>query len=267
MEFPSRHDVAMALVIDACGDPHDFPDGDVLVATEAETDESGHTVNISRIACRACGMIKVSRWREPGPTEQARGFMVLGQYEYPEPGDVPGIVDRARRITDAEYAKYLAAHGFGDIPSYYAPDRRATTERYDFVLRIRAGQFFLLERPSKIGEILPIPPYATSTDLIDAVPGAALCWAPVYDGEIAVTVVTAPEDPGPDRSYPRIAELSCRFHTGAVYLCELTGCNHELPPLPAGYGDYRLRLHTSDSGCLLQIWSQPYTKPLVHPAT
>ena len=40
MEFPSHHDVAMALIIDACDDPYDFPDGNVLMATEAETDES-----------------------------------------------------------------------------------------------------------------------------------------------------------------------------------------------------------------------------------
>ncbi|MFB8003242.1 hypothetical protein [Nocardia sp. NPDC056000] len=264
MQFPSRHDMAMALIFDECGDRHDFPDRDRLVVTDTEIDESGHTINISRIACRSCGMLKVSRWHKPDPAEPARGFAVMGQQEYPEPGDVPGIVDRTRRITDAEYTKYLATRGISDIPAYYAPDRREGTEQHEFVLRIRAGQFFLLEWPNKIGEILPIPPHATSLGPIDAVPGAALCWAPVDDGEMAVTVVTALDDPGPDRSYPQIAELSSRFHAGGVYLCELAGARHELPPLPAGYGDYRLRLHTSDSGCLLQIFSHPRAKPFAH---
>lgn len=268
MPFPSRDDVAMALITRACGHPHDFPDG-VLVATGTETDASGRTVNVGRVACRQCGMLRVSRWQDPDPAAPAQFLAVVGTYELPEPGDVPGIAERALLVSDAEFAEFIAERGFsGGIPPNFAPDRRttATTERLDFVLRIRAGQFSLLDRGRSLGEILPIPPHAESADLIDAVPGAALFWAPIHEGELALTVVISPVDPGPDRSYGRIAELSCRCHSGHVVLRELTGRELELPPLPAGHGDYRLRFHATDSGCLLQIWHRPRTKPLVYPA-
>ncbi|MFB9928389.1 hypothetical protein ACFORO_28520 [Amycolatopsis halotolerans] len=189
---------------------------------------------------------------------------VVSRYERPEPGDVPGLADRARQVTDAELAEYLAGHGFPDgIPEDFAPDRLATaeTERLDFVLRVRAGQFMLLDRGRPLGDILPVPPSAESADLIDAVPGAALLWSPIDDGDLLLTVTLSPSDPGPDQSYPRIAELSCRFHSGHVVLRELAGRELALPPLPAGHGDYRIRFHTADSGCLLQLWGQPRAKP------
>jgi hypothetical protein len=62
--FPSRDDVAMGLIVRACGHPHDFPE-DILEATETEIDASVRTVNIRRVACRTCGTLKVSRWQDP----------------------------------------------------------------------------------------------------------------------------------------------------------------------------------------------------------
>ena len=85
--------------------------------------------------------------------------------------------------------------------------------------------------------------------------------SPIHDGELALSVTISPTPPEPDRSYDRIVELSCRFGTGHAVLHELAGRKLPLPPLPAGHGDYRLRFHTKPSGCLVQIWNQPRTKP------
>ncbi|RSM85762.1 hypothetical protein DMH04_16325 [Kibdelosporangium aridum] len=258
-QVPSRDDVAADMIVRACGHDHDFPD-DILNATETHVDSAGRTVNISRVACRACGTIMVSHWQEStGPY-----VAVASMHEPPEPGDIPGIAERAEQVTDAEFAEFLAQRGFPQgVPTDFAPDRRttATTERLDFVLHIKAGQFFLLDRDGPVNAILPVPPHAESAELIESVPGAAVFWAP--DGELPLTVVISPADPYPDRSYDRIAEVSCRFRTGHVELRELAGRKLHLPPLPAGHGDYRLRLHTKDSGFLLHIFNQPRSKPLV----
>ncbi|WP_406641219.1 hypothetical protein [Amycolatopsis sp. WGS_07] len=261
---PTREDVAMDQILSACGSPHDFPDF-ALEPTETRTDASGGTVHIRRDACRVCGTVSVSQWQGPLP-EGAGHVAVLSKYERPAPGDVPGLAERARQVTDAELAEYLAEHGFPDgLPEDLAPDRRATarTERLDFLLRVRAGQFMLLDRDRPLGDILPAPPSADSATLIDAVPGAALFWPPLPDGDLPLTVVLAPSDPGPDQSYAQFAELSCRFHSGHVVLRELAGRTLPLPPLPAGHGDYRLRFHTAEAGCLLQLWGQPRGGPLL----
>ncbi|SMD25829.1 hypothetical protein [Kibdelosporangium aridum] len=257
---PSRDDVAADMIVRACGYDHDFPD-DVLKPTETEIDSAGRTINVNRVPCRACGTIMVSRWQESsGPY-----LAVTRMHEPPEPGDIPGIAERTEQVTDAEFAEFLATQGFPEgVPTDFAPDRRttATTERLDFVLRIKAGQFFLLDRNGPLNAILPVPPHAESAELIEAVAGAAVFWT--AEGELPLTVIISPADPRPDRSYDRIAEVSCHFHTGHVELREVAGRKLPLPPLPAGHGDYRLRLHTNDSGCLLHIFNQPRSKPLVH---
>ena len=129
------------------------------------------------------------------------------------------------------------------------------------MLRIRAGQFALLDRYGSLGDILPVPATADTTDLIDAVPGAALFWPPIDNGELVLPVLISPGTPAPARSYASITEVSCRFQTGYVVLREIGGRVLDLPPLPAGHGDYRLRFHADEAGCLLQIWPQPRGKP------
>lgn len=262
MPFPNRDDVAMEQILRACGHDHDIPDENRLEVTATETDENGRTVNINRTACRRCGMIQVSRWWPPEPG--TRGFAVMSTFERPEPGDVPGLAERALQVTDTELADFITACGFpGGVPADFAPDRRTTAsvEHLDLTLQIRAGQFALLDRTRSVGDILPVPAYAESAGLIDAVPGSALFWPPLHDGELALSVTISPTPPEPDRSYDRIVELSCRFGTGHAVLHELAGRNLPLPPLPAGHGDYRLRFHTKPSRCLLQIWNQPRAKP------
>jgi hypothetical protein len=260
MAFPSRDDVAMELILRECGRDHDFPD----VRLEAtETDSDGQAVN--RVACSRCGTVKVTRWRPPDPSREVRTFLAIGTYERPEPGDVPGVAERALQVTDAQLAEFAAERGFpGGIPRGFAPDRRTTagTERLDVVVRIRAGQFALTDRGGSLGEILPVPAYAETAGPIDAVSGAALFWPPLDQGDLALTVVISPRDPGPDRSYDSVAEVSCRFQTGHVVLREIAGEEIGLPPLPAGHGDYRLRFHTGEPACLLQIWHQPRSRPL-----
>ncbi|MEU6035543.1 hypothetical protein ABZ801_09025 [Actinomadura sp. NPDC047616] len=264
--LPSRDDVAMEMIIKECGGEHDFPELNVLEPTGTETDPDGRTVNVRRVPCRRCGTVRVTRWHPPDPAVTSQ-FIAIGTYERPEPGDVPGVAERALQMTDEEYTAALARRGFpGGVPSWFAPDRRttATPQRLDLTLRVRAGQVVLIDKGRSLGEIIPVPPHAESAgELIDAVPGAALLWAPVHDGDLPLTVLISPADPGPDRSYPRIAELSCRFHTGYVTLHELAGRALDLPPLPAGHGDYRLRFHSAGTRGLLQIWNRPRTGPRV----
>jgi hypothetical protein len=154
--------------------------------------------------------------------------------------------------------------GYPDgIPPDFAPDRRASAPvaSLEFALRVRAGQFALIDRYRPLGEILPVPKNADSTDLIDAMPGAVLFWPPVRDSEIVLPVLICPQAPAPDRSYVSINEVSCRFQTGYIVLREIGGRVLDVPPLPAGHGDYRLRFHSGEAGCLLQIWPQPRGKP------
>lgn len=261
--FPSKDDVAVELILRECGRDHDFPQTR-LEATETETDSHGHIVNVNRAACRRCGMVKVTRWRAPDPAASPQYVSAVGSYERPEPADVPGLAHRVALVTDEQYAEFAAERGYpGGIPHDFATDRRASapTARLEFVLRIRAGQFALIDRYRSLGDILPVPATADTTDLIDAVPGAALFWPPIHNGELVLPVLISPRTPAPDRSYASISEVSCRFQTGWVVLREIGGRVLDLPPLPAGHGDYRLRFHVGEAGCLLQIWPQPRGKP------
>jgi hypothetical protein len=261
--FPSREDVAIELILRECGMKHEFPRVR-LEATETETDGEGRIVNVNRTACPRCGTVKVMRWRAPDPAAARRAVAAMGTFERPDPADVPGLAQRAATITDEQYADFAAECGYpGGIPDDFAPDRRATAapERLELVLRIRAGQFALTDRYGSLGDILPVPGAADSTDLVDAVQGAALFWPPVHDGELALAVLISPAAPAPDRSYASITEVSCRFQTGYVELREIGGRVLDLPPLPAGHGDYRLRFHAGEDSCLLQIWPQPAGKP------
>ncbi|WP_067477881.1 hypothetical protein [Actinomadura hibisca] len=263
--FPSRDDAAAALIVRECGGDHDFPSDAGLTPTGTETDPTGETVNVRRNPCLRCGTVEVTRWRPPEPSAEAQTFIAVGTLEPPDPGDVPGVAERALRLTDQEYAAYLAECGYsGGVPADFAPDRRATAtpQRLDLRVQVRAWQFALMGRHRSLGEIVPVPPYAESADLMDAVPDAVLFWAPVEDGDLHLPVQISTADPGPDPSHDRYAEISCRFATGHVALRQLGGPALDLPPLPAGHGDYRLRFHTGASGCLLQIWHQPRTRSL-----
>jgi hypothetical protein len=262
--YPTKDDVAVELILRECGRNHDLPETR-LEPTDTETDRDGRIVNVNRVACRRCGTVQVNRW--PAVDRPAAPYSVvfaIGTLERPEPADVPGLAQRAALVTDEQLAEFAAECGYPPgTPPGFAPDRRATapTVRLEFMLRIRAGQFALIDRYRSLGEILPAPASAETTDLIDAVPGAALFWPPIDNGELALPVLISPRPPEPDRSYASITEVSCRFHTGYVALREIGGRVLDLPPLPAGHGDYRLRFHAGQAGCLLQIWPQPRGKP------
>lgn len=244
--------------------PHDFPAGDLLEPTGTERAPDGGTVNVRRTACRRCGMVEVTRWTPPDPSSTAQTIIAISTRERPEPGDVPGILERSARITDQEYAAYLAQRGY---PSDLPPDRRATATRQtlNLDLRIRAGQLALVGKGDDLSGILPAPAGAESAGtLIQAAPGAVLFWPDLHDGPLDLAVAIDTSDPGPDPSYRHAAELSCRFH-GDVQLREVPGRTIDLPPLPAGYADYRLRFHTTGPRALLQAWPHPRTRPRVLP--
>ncbi|MFC4909594.1 hypothetical protein [Actinomadura gamaensis] len=266
MPFPTREDAAADAIVRECGNRHDFPDTDPLTPTGTGVHPDGRTFNVRRIPCRRCGTVQVRSWTPPDTHASAQTILALSTHEPPEPGDVPGVVERAARLTDEEYAAHLAARGFpGGVPAGFPPDRRATAARetLDLVLRIRAGQLALLRPGRTLGDIIPVPARADSAgDLIDAADQAILFWPDVQDGDLRLTVVIDTADPGPDASYRRVAEVSRRFH-GAVELREVAGRTVELPPLPAGYADYRFRFHSSGDRGLLQIWNHPRTRPRV----
>jgi hypothetical protein len=114
------------LILRECGRDHDFP-RKRLEATETETDQHGHIVNVNRVACRRCGTVQVTRWHPPDPAVSPQRFAAIGTYERPEPADVPGLAQRVALITDEQYAEFVTACGYpGGIPDHFAPDRRAS---------------------------------------------------------------------------------------------------------------------------------------------
>lgn len=81
-------------------------------------------------------------------------------------------------------------------------------------------------------------------------------------------MVVSPHDPGADLDgYDDVVEIPFRTGMGYVRVQELGDTPHELPPLHAGYGGYRLRYHVrgADSGdatYLLQIWPESRRRPV-----
>jgi hypothetical protein len=104
---------------------------------------------------------------------------------------------------------------------------------------------------------------------VDAVPGAAVLWTPVRTGTIRLMVITAPRDPGPVGGGHDTVEIAFPRTTGHVRVQELGGGGHPLPPLPAGYADYRLRYQVQNAedpervAHVLQIWPEGRRRPAV----
>lgn len=267
--LPTREDLAAEKAVRECAARgHDHPD-EPLRPAESFTGPDGATHHTRRTPCRECGTLKVTTWQEPEPGQGA--FMAIGTFEAPEPGDVPRLAERAARITDAELAAALERarpHGVrrGDL----APDRRATarTETLELGVSVRSRQFYLLDRDADLAAIIPVPGDAESAGLADVVPGAAVFWTPDRTGPVPLTVVVSPHDPGADLDgHDDVIEISYRAATGYVRVRELGGNDHELPPLPAGYGGYRLRHHvrnadSGDAAYLLQIGPEARRGPL-----
>ncbi|MGI5493724.1 hypothetical protein [Microtetraspora malaysiensis] len=110
--------------------------------------------------------------------------------------------------------------------------------------------------------------------------GAAFLITGLHTGTVDFTLVVADHDPGPDsEGYEDIVEVSFESPSGKVSLHEWGGEGvHEIPPLAAGPGWYRLRYHargmddaednvdTSDGPVeryLMQIWPQAPSDPCV----
>jgi hypothetical protein len=110
----------------------------------------------------------------------------------------------------------------------------------------------------------------SSVGIIGVQPGSALLLTGRHTGEVGFVVQVTQHDPGADLDgYEDVVEISYSSRDGQAALMEFAGENaHDLPPLPAGAGDYRLRYHArgmdegkaadGDEGpvdeYLLQIW-------------
>jgi hypothetical protein len=115
--------------------------------------------------------------------------------------------------------------------------------------------------------------------LIGTQPGRAIMVTGLHTGVVRFTVMVATEDPGVDLGYDDVVEIDLEARTTEICLVEWGDEGvHELPPLPAGPGNYRLRYHARamDEAAkvntniednriideyLLQIWPAPPTPP------
>jgi hypothetical protein len=267
--WPTREDVAAQKVIRACSARgHDVPDGP-LRPTGSSTGPDGVTHHVRRVSCRVCGAVCVTRWRQPGGG--GRSFVAFGAFEAPEPGNVPGLAGLVARLTDAEYAAAVGEAGLTGPPPDAAPDRRETAEAVtvDLAVSVRSGQFYLLDRHAELYAIMPVPPRADGAGLADARPGAAVLWTPVRTGDIRLAVTVAPRDPGAGDGGHDTVEVAFPRTTGHVRIQGLGGAARALPPLPAGYADYRLRYQVRDAddpehaAHVLQIWPEGWRRPVL----
>jgi hypothetical protein len=284
---PTREDIAAAKITAECdARGHNFPQTEPLRPTQTTASADGRRISQQRTRCRDCGTVWVQSWQ--GEHRSAFGgrlvAAVLTDYEAPEPGDVPHIADHAARVTDDELAAAFVENGYyADASLPPRPEDRAAgnPQTVELTVRVRAGQFYLLDDGQTPAGILPVPEDASGAGIVDTMPGATLLWTGLRNGPVRLTVVLAPADPGAGlRDYEDVVEISHRSTTGRLTIAELGGTAHTLPPLP-GYGDYRLRYHARDAGTayrtatsdhvidryLLQIWPTPRTAPVILRAT
>ncbi|WP_329520883.1 hypothetical protein [Spirillospora sp. NBC_01491] len=280
---PTREEAAADAIVRECkARGHAFPQKAPRV-DETSIDPAGRTVDITRTPCPGCGTVRSTT--RPVPRPGTTLVAAVGIFERPSPGDVPGVAERAARITDEEPADAAERAGLGrSVPAGFAPDRRGTArpETLTFSVGVPARQFYLLDQHAGVDAIVPVPADAEGAGAgagagadgvgqADAVPGAAVLWTARRAAAVPVTVVIAPNDPGAELDgYDDVVEVAYRAHTGHVRIEELGGARHGLPPLHAGYGPYRLRHHLrtpADTGegeaCLLQIWPEVYRRPSV----
>lgn len=262
---PSREDVAADRIVRECaGRGHRFPEENSLRPTETSIGPDGQTVNHRRVRCGECGTFQLMTWDEP-PQSGTVLITVPLTFEAPEPGDIPGLADRAAHVTDDEISAMYAENLRGITPTIPERPEPARPETRDLAVRVTARQFYLLDSDETPGGIIPVPDDATGAGIIETTHGAAVLWTAAHT--VGLTVVVSADDPGADDGYDDIVEITYRSRTGRVTVTELAGAAYPLPPLHAGYGDHRLRYHVRDGGCLLQIWRAPRTRPAVVKAT
>lgn len=111
-----------------------------------------------------------------------------------------------------------------------------------------------------------------SAGVIRVTPGLAVISMGIDMGEVPITVVVADRDPGADlQGYEDVVEISFESLSGRVVILEWDWDEprtHDLTPLPAGPGPYRIRFHVTGlddhAGALfhyLQIWPEPFYAP------
>lgn len=109
----------------------------------------------------------------------------------------------------------------------------------------------------------------SSVGVIRVTPGLATLNMGIDMGEVPITVVLADRDPGADlETHEDAVEISFESLSGRIVLLEWDWDEprtHDLTPLPAGPGPYRIRFHVTGlddhAGALvhhLQIWPEPF---------
>ncbi|MER5318172.1 hypothetical protein [Streptosporangium roseum] len=159
------------------------------------------------------------------------------------------------------------------------------TETVTIALGVDYGQAYLFDDTSETN----IPDHLVDDDpvhplgIINVGDGVALLTVGTHYGRVPFDVQVAQSEPAPDLgAYEDIVEISFASEAGSVSLHEWGDEDiHELPPLPAGPGWYRLRYHAYglDEGhadCyeehapdryLLQIWPADESGPRVVKST
>ena len=120
---------------------------------------------------------------------------------------------------------------------------------------VHYGQVDLMDSPD-VYDIPPMggPPVGILAETPGRVGNVKLLTG-LHTGEVFLTVSVTDTDPGPElHSHQDAVELSVYLPNGAPILEEWGGGSpHDLPPLPAGPGWYRLRYHARDADVGLEV--------------
>ncbi|WP_157548536.1 hypothetical protein [Nonomuraea candida] len=146
-------------------------------------------------------------------------------------------------------------------------------------LRVSYSQAYLIDATDDAEgfEDIPDDHPAHRVGIIRADGGDAFLITGLHTGTVDFTVLVADHDPGAELDeYEDVVEITVESESGEYVLHEWGGEAHELPPLPAGPGWYRLRYHArgmdeaadeaASSGevidhYLLQIWPAEESLP------
>ncbi|MBT2212426.1 hypothetical protein [Actinomadura sp. NEAU-AAG7] len=132
---------------------------------------------------------------------------------------------------------------------------------------VNYSQFYFVD--NELGGLPALPLEGANTaGIAQTVPGFGILYTGIEYGRCSITVVTEEGDPGcQESSWVDIVEVSFLSLSGTLHISEWGGGKaHDLPPLAAGPGTYRLRycasgpsgdpMEPSDT-FIMQFWPQP----------
>ncbi|MDL4776433.1 hypothetical protein [Actinomadura xylanilytica] len=271
---PTREEAAADAIVRECeARGHAFPQKAPRV-DETSIDPAGRTVDITRTPCPGCGTVRSTT--RPVPRPGTTLVAAVGIFERPSPGDVPGVAERAARITDEEPADAAERAGLGrSVPAGFAPDRRGTArpETLTFSVGVPARQFYLLDQHAGVDAIVPVPADAEGAGADGRptpFPARRCSGRPGAPRRSRSPWSSRRTTPVPSSTATTMSWSWPTGRTPGTSGSRSSVARHGLPPLHAGYGPYRLRHHLrtpADTGegeaCLLQIWPEVYRRPSV----